>query len=150
MAPKRKSILERVGTLSVAESKHTRFDDDSSDEAPVKKKSSTKHDASLYAPDTPKNLRAKATGAVGRTKEAYVLDLAVNSSQDTLGVGTDNGLKTYDVGSSSLIGHTEQSNLEGAVTAVKFSQDTSHCVFACGASGHVACWDTRQKRESQR
>ena len=83
--------------------------------------------------------------------ESYVLDLALNETNDALAVGSSNGVFTYHFSPSRLEQHQQQqAALLGPVTAVKFPPEAATSLYACSGAGDVICWDLRQKQECQR
>lgn len=152
MPPKRKKDAVALDSLSLSDRKHTRFDDNGDAiDAPVASTSSKKNSfRAVQADCAALAVTPRTTVAIHASGEAYVLDLALNASGDTLAVGSDHGFHAFHLGADNLRSLSLRSEVKGAVPAVHFMPETSTSFYACSGKGDVICWDLRQKQECQR
>ena len=153
MAPKRKTDAASLSCLSLAERKHTRFDDSSDEASPrshaVPKKETSRSDQPVEQSNLT-DLRPRKCVVPDTSGEPYVFDLALSSSEDVLAAATGAVVAAYGVTPTGLQKISQHATPSGSVTTVNFAQNSSSCIYACGSGGNLHCWDTRQKEEAQR
>ena len=152
MAPKRKPDAASLSGLSLAESKHTRFED-SSDETSPRKGGSLEHPSRSVSRQSQgqgnhTSLHPRTSVVPDTSKESYVTDLSLNLSEDALGVVSGAKGIVYSITPAGLREKSQFS--DSIVTAIDFACNGSNHLFACGTDGAVLCWDVRQNRAAQR
>ena len=149
MAPKRKCQTGSLESSLDADRKHIRFAAEDTGVNNVDSRSNNAERSSTAAGHL-SILTVQSQAAVSASEEAYVLDLAVSCTNDTVVAASDRGLHAYEFEASRMSSRGNYSGIKGPVTAVKFAPRSSNSVYACGGGGDVVCWDIRANEASQR
>ena len=154
MAFKRKIDTGPLSGLSLAERKHTHFDDSGDESSPGRQQADVILKKSRAEESREQNILKAlhpGTKVVPNTSdESYVLDLALSASEDMLGCATGSSVTSYSIGTTGLMKESQTYKMKGSVTAISFACDSSNCLYACGTGSDLICWDLRQRREALR